>query len=44
MKLLFDTNVIVAALVQDHEAHAKAFPLLDEALNGAVSDTGQLMV
>lgn len=33
MKLLFDTNVVVAALVQDHDDHAVAFPLLDDALN-----------
>jgi predicted nucleic acid-binding protein len=32
LKVLFDTNVVVAALVQDHKAHAKALPHLNRAL------------
>lgn len=34
LKALFDTNVLVAALVEDHRDHTRAFPHLDRALSG----------
>ena len=34
MKVFLDTSVLVAALLQDHESHARAFPVLDRIQNG----------
>ena len=34
MKVLLDTSVLIAAVIAKHDAHAKAFPLLQRVQNG----------
>jgi predicted nucleic acid-binding protein len=34
MKVLLDTNVLVASVVRGHEHHARSFPLLERVQNG----------
>jgi predicted nucleic acid-binding protein len=34
MKVFLDTSVLIAAVVSKHEAHARAFPLLERVQNG----------
>ena len=35
MKILFDTSTLIAALLQQHDAHQLAHPWLDQVLTGA---------
>jgi predicted nucleic acid-binding protein len=34
MKVFLDTSVLIAAVVSQHDAHARAFPILERVLNG----------
>jgi len=36
MKILFDTSVIIAAIVEAHEAHSRCFPWLRRAKSGEI--------
>lgn len=36
MRALVDTSVIVAAVVEDHPQHTRAFPVLEEIQNGVI--------
>ena len=37
MRVLFDTSALVAAIVEGHPQHDRAFPWLDKARKGALT-------
>lgn len=36
MKILFDTNVLIASIVEQHDFHARALPWMAKALSGEI--------